>query len=95
MKPMGARIKVPATTRPDFVLFGEDQSRILVTATARQATHVESLLQGINIPFEILGDVQPNRLTINNAVDVAISQLADSHYNSFRDMMTAKLMERK
>ena len=90
-KPMGARITIPATIRPDFLLFGEDQSRILISASTTNAEPVQTLLRETNIPFQAIGEVQPNRLTINNHVNLPTTRLADLYYDSFPNAMTQEV----
>jgi phosphoribosylformylglycinamidine synthase II len=89
-RPIGAQISIPATTRSDFLLFGEDQSRILITTSAENAARVQSLLQANSIPFQIIGIVQSDQLTINNLVSLPAKQLADSYYNSFQKAMAQR-----
>ncbi|MGA9365271.1 MAG: phosphoribosylformylglycinamidine synthase subunit PurL [Bacteroidota bacterium] len=86
-KPMGARISIPATIRPDFLLFGEDQSRILITASTTNAEPVQAILREKNIPFHVIGEVQPDHLTIDNLHSLFVTEIVETYYSGFRNTM--------
>jgi len=86
-RPIGAHITIQTTIRPDFALFGEDQSRILISVSPTKVGYVKSILHQLHVPFEILGEAQRNRLTINGLVDFSIEQVAETYYHSFSQVM--------
>ena len=51
--------------RNDAFLFGEAQSRIVVSVKPENSAAVEALLNGLNVPFEKLGVVTENNMVID------------------------------
>lgn len=87
IKPIGAHINIQSTIRPDFLLFGEDQSRILVTTSSTHVPDLQASLRQARIPSQILGEVQGRDLRINDLVRLPVNRLADSYYHGFRVAM--------
>ncbi len=83
---LGYSIASTAGVRKDAFLFGEAQSRVIVTVSGTVETALESLLQKLGIDFEKLGSVTDGAISIDNedwgtiagwkhAYDNAISEL--------------------
>jgi phosphoribosylformylglycinamidine synthase len=68
--------------RNDAFLFGESQSRVVVSARATQAAAVENLLTGMNIPFEKLGTVTQSNLEVNSIDFGAVSTYRNNYDNA-------------
>lgn len=63
---LGVDIKKSNTDlRNDAFLFGEAQSRIVVSVQAGNATQVETMLNSLNVSFEKLGTVTENNMVID------------------------------
>lgn len=67
---MASGLGVDVTTRPservDASLFGEGQSRVVVSIKEAQVDEFESYLNGVNMPYRKLGEVSGNRMFIND-----------------------------
>jgi phosphoribosylformylglycinamidine synthase len=64
----------PKGIRLDALLFGESQSRILVTLQQEQLSKLKHLTTGYGVPITILGKVGGDRLTVRlNSKDLIIS----------------------
>jgi phosphoribosylformylglycinamidine synthase len=64
-KILGARINTVTQMRPDVLLFGESQSRILVSCNPRNLSQIEEVAKAENAPFEVLGRVEGEGLLID------------------------------
>jgi phosphoribosylformylglycinamidine synthase len=56
-KPLGAAIELNGDLRTDALLFGESQSRIVISFPKDTLHEVETLAQKSNVPFSVLGKV--------------------------------------
>ena len=88
---IGASITLPAG-RADALLFGEAQSRIVITTTAVNASAALSLLQAQGIPAQELGTVGGRELKIaigTNPLAWPLGELHHSWYGSIARTMEA------
>ncbi|HUS82505.1 MAG TPA: phosphoribosylformylglycinamidine synthase subunit PurL [Dehalococcoidia bacterium] len=65
--------------RLDAALFGEAQSRIVVSCAASDAAELEALARQVSVPLTRLGRVGGERLTLGGMLDVAIEELAAAY----------------
>ncbi|RKN84058.1 phosphoribosylformylglycinamidine synthase subunit PurL [Paenibacillus ginsengarvi] len=61
---LGASVNISTELRPDFALFSESQSRILLSASPEQAAELEAWLSQNGVPAVNIGTVQGQTLTI-------------------------------
>jgi phosphoribosylformylglycinamidine (FGAM) synthase-like enzyme len=73
---IGAAVRVPFPLRKDFVLFGEDASRIVVSLPASALPRLEALAKACGAPIVRLGAVGGDRLEIQGALSVPVAALA-------------------
>ncbi len=73
---LGAAVRIPFPARKDFVLFGEDASRIVVSLPNGNARRLVEIAQECGAPFIRLGVVGGDRLAIDGALDVPVADLA-------------------
>ncbi len=86
-KSLGATVSLPGEGRLDGRLFGEAQSRVIVSLKPADAAKVEEILKKFGVPFEKIGTVGGDSLTIGKEVKVAVSRLADLFFTSIEKMM--------
>ncbi|MFZ0807669.1 MAG: phosphoribosylformylglycinamidine synthase subunit PurL [Candidatus Sulfotelmatobacter sp.] len=73
-KGVGARVNVASDGLPaEFVLFGEDSSRILVSCDPEAVARIKQLSEHNKIQAEVIGETIPNRLELSVDGKVAIS----------------------
>jgi phosphoribosylformylglycinamidine synthase subunit PurL len=86
---IGARI-TPETDglRPDFYLFGEDQSRIVVSAANESAEPFLALCRKNGIHAAKIGTVGGDRLVVGDLIDISCTGLADAYYGSIENRMS-------
>jgi phosphoribosylformylglycinamidine synthase len=82
---IGAKVTLPATSTPEFALFGESPSRILITvADAKQISSI-ALRFGVDCP--VIGSTMKERLQIGAGdqmlIDAEVSDLKQAHEATF------------
>jgi phosphoribosylformylglycinamidine synthase len=66
---------VSLTGRRDAALFGERESRVVVSVSERDAATLEEVLRGEGVPFLRLGRTGGERLRFAGAIDVPLTEL--------------------
>lgn len=72
---LGAEVELKSDLRSDCFLFGETQSRIVVSISPTHYEKFREAALGEGILFQYIGIVKGNRLKINQWVNLAVSQL--------------------
>ena len=89
---LGARIQVTPETRWDRYLFGEDQSRILVSCENSKITAIVEVAGTFGVPIETLGEVQVSRYSVNNIIDLSVEQLIDWYSTSLERKVAGEVI---
>ena len=84
---LGAQIHLDDDIRPDCLLFGETQSRIIVTTDSAHAEKLVDLCTANGVPIAAIGKVGGDRLLINDLIDVALADASRAYYDSLRDLL--------
>ncbi|MBU4350410.1 phosphoribosylformylglycinamidine synthase subunit PurL, partial [bacterium] len=72
----GAKVKINNTNiRNDALLFGETQSRIVVSLPVKNLDSLKGIVNKYEAPIQILGKVEGNSLKIDNLIDIEVEQL--------------------
>lgn len=87
LEPRGAQISFTTGKRPDFFLFGEDQSRIIITVAPTSVDPTKALLRSRNVPYQILGEVGGSSLKILNHVNLPIVLIQNIYGTSLHTRM--------
>jgi len=75
-KKLGAQItELGVNIRADALLFGESQSRIIISCREQNASKIEELAQKLSVPCQIIGEVSGNRLKILNLIDLPLDEI--------------------
>jgi phosphoribosylformylglycinamidine synthase subunit PurL len=80
---LGANIHPKIDIRKDFYLFGEDQSRIIISADPAKLTGILATARKYGIPAEVIGEVTRDRFIIVNTIDLPVETLFEAYYKSF------------
>ncbi len=89
-KSIGANLRMDMNMRPDLFLFGEDQSRILVSVAESNAKKLIELHQNYSsILMEEIGTVGGSKLTINEIIDLDIGKIYNAYYERISSIMSA------
>jgi len=62
---LGATLNLDSTLRTDALLFGESQSRILISFTAEHRQAITEMAQKQDVPFTVIGEVGGSHFTAN------------------------------
>jgi phosphoribosylformylglycinamidine synthase len=73
---LGAALRVPFGARKDFVLFGEEPSRIVVSLPNDRLPRLQELARDRGAPLIALGAVGGDRLEVQGALSVPVQELA-------------------
>ena len=84
---IGATLNIELKGRPDFELFGEDQSRILLSLCEKSLTPLHEICKRNRIPMTVIGRVGGASLIINDLINARISDLEAVYRNSIRNKM--------
>ena len=74
-KPLGARITLTNGIRADAMLFGESQSRVLVSLPRTALPRLQELTQSADLPLTVLGEVGGADLNIVGYLQLPINML--------------------
>jgi phosphoribosylformylglycinamidine synthase len=75
---IGADVHLEDDLQPTASLFGETQSRIVVTAADADAEVLVASLLEHGVPYAVLGTVGGERLTIEGKLDLSLDELRDA-----------------
>ena len=84
---LGFTIKTNTAFRKDAFLFGEAQSRVIVSVAADKIIEVESTLKNLNIPFEKLGEVSSGAIEIDQEIWGDINLWKNKYDNSIAALL--------
>ncbi len=76
---LGARIRLQDEMRRDALLFGEAQSRVVVSCRPQHAEVLQQLASTFGIPATIIGEVTGTRLVIDLDIAIDVSELVARH----------------
>ncbi len=71
----GINLEIKPDIRTDALLFGETQSRIVVSLPEKHLSLLQEITNKYKVPMLILGKVKGTRFRINDLIDLEISQL--------------------
>jgi len=72
----GVKVSTSDKMRGDCLLFGESQSRIIVSLDEARLDHLKEIAKKNNTPLSIIGRVGGDRLIINDLIDYPVKDLA-------------------
>jgi phosphoribosylformylglycinamidine synthase subunit PurL len=86
--PVGCKINYDyGNLRKDFSLFGESQSRIIISADKNSEERITSICEKFNVPFSKIGITGGNTLKINSEILLNLDEMSDSYYFSISNLM--------
>lgn len=83
-KPLGVRIWIETPLRDDFLLFGEDQSRIVLSAPKRNRDYIKAIADENHISFTLIGQVTERKFIFNSLLELDLDLLSYHYFNSFQ-----------
>jgi phosphoribosylformylglycinamidine synthase subunit PurL len=73
-QPVGCEVAVEGDIRKDALLFGESQSRVIISAKPEDAAKIAEIMSRHNVPCATIGKVGGNRLVIRSGNKEAVNQ---------------------
>jgi phosphoribosylformylglycinamidine synthase subunit PurL len=83
----GAKTVLPPGARLDGRLFGEAQSRVVISCKPGFGSQVEALAEKFGVPCEKIGQVGGEGLVIGNEVNVSVTRAADLFFTCIEKLM--------
>lgn len=88
---IGAEVNIPVKTREDFSFFSESQSRVVITVAADKVEDFERECAKCFTPYQKIGKVTGDKLSINGKYNLELSELKDLYFNSIQNRMDVKI----
>jgi phosphoribosylformylglycinamidine synthase len=85
--PIGATCELWPYDRADFALFGESQSRIIISYEPAHRSAIAQICQKHHVPFTVVGRTGGNSLKIPELLEVSLAEMAESYYFAIERMM--------
>lgn len=86
-KQLGCEINLNYNHRIDFELFGETQSRIIISASNNNIEQIKQICETNSIDINVIGKVKGEKLKINNDIDLKLSDVYNAYYNSLHSIL--------
>ncbi len=83
----GVKVTLPGEGRVDGRLFGEAQSRAILSCKLGDAVKVEDLAKKIGVPCGKIGRVEGTKLVIDQQLEMPVSQAGDLYFEAIEKMM--------
>lgn len=87
VRQIGVDVHLPAEARMDAMLFGESQSRAVVSVKAADEKMFEAEISKMDIPFQKIGITKGTGISINGNSFGKLSEYADLYYNALHKLM--------
>ncbi|NUO79240.1 phosphoribosylformylglycinamidine synthase subunit PurL [candidate division KSB1 bacterium] len=84
---IGAEIVLPRYQRADFALFGESQSRVVISYAPTQRESIQRICAQHAVPLQVLGKVVAGVLRIDGLIATPCSQLRAAYYDALAEIM--------
>ena len=87
--PLGAQVELNFGNRlrKDSLLFGESQSRVLVSVDSNNERPLELLAKKYGVPYFKIGQVTPSRLKIGSFIDLSSDEIEKTYRNAIPKRM--------
>jgi phosphoribosylformylglycinamidine synthase subunit PurL len=86
-KMLGAQIYLNDEIRADALLFGETQSRIIITTTMGNGEKLVEHCIKNKVPVAAIGRVGGDQLKIDNLINLPLASLSSAFYDSLRNLL--------
>jgi phosphoribosylformylglycinamidine synthase len=84
----GVKVSLPGQGRPDGRLFGEAQSRVIVSCKPAHSGQLEKLAQSLGVPFTQIGKVGGDSFEISGILQAPVGKLGDLFFTAIEKMMS-------
>jgi phosphoribosylformylglycinamidine synthase II len=87
----GAKVKLDQKMRPDALLFGESQSRIIITLKPDDLPGTEEIAKDHQVPFSVIGRVDGRNLAIEGLINLSVGKLTEAYERAIGRLMEQKV----
>jgi phosphoribosylformylglycinamidine synthase II len=84
---IGADVTIESDIRPDSLLFGETQSRVIFTADPQNKEKIWEIYGRFGVPVRLIGHTGGELLKINSLIDLPVIDLRDIYENAIPSYM--------
>ena len=77
-KEIGAKVKVEQNVRKDALLFGESQSRVILSCSKENSSKIIELCKADAVSVQEIGEVSGDKLIINELINVDVKKISDA-----------------
>jgi phosphoribosylformylglycinamidine synthase II len=88
---LGAEIELDQQMRADALLFGETQSRIIITVSEKDLAAAQKIAGDHQVPFRVIGKVKGRELKIKGMIDLSVERLTDTYDKAIERIMEKEL----
>ncbi len=85
---IGFSVESMQTVRKDAYLFGEGQGRVVVTVSPNKQEQFESALEGSGVPFQVIGKVGGDSMTIDGQGWMSLQEAQDIYTNTLASFLS-------
>jgi len=85
---VGFSINAETSLRTDAFLFGESQSRVVVSVSGEQQAAFEAAIQASGVAFSHLGQVTASDFVINDTVLMTVADAKAAYDNALGNIMS-------
>jgi phosphoribosylformylglycinamidine synthase len=90
--PLGATVRLnEESLRPDFLLFGEDQGRILVSLLPEQESELRHICRAHDVPVKMIGTVGGDSLVISDWISLSCREVGEAFHKALGHEMELAL----
>ncbi len=85
--PLGANVQLSEFQRPDFGLFAETQSLIVLSIAPENQSALQELTSKHNVPLSVIGEVGGDSLKIDHGIDLGLNKMIKPYFETIQEMM--------
>ena len=78
----GAKVNFTSELRNDFLFFGEDQSRIIVSTSSKSIKEIEKISKKYRVALHTMGIVTNGEFTLGKKISLSIDRIKEVYENS-------------
>ncbi|MFH1888747.1 MAG: AIR synthase-related protein, partial [Candidatus Omnitrophota bacterium] len=86
-KKLGAVVNLVQPIRKDVLLFGESQSRIILSARPKNVKKLLQIARKNKAPLSVIGEVKGNKLVIGKLLNISVADLYKAWHNAIESYL--------
>ncbi len=90
----GADVDLDNEMRPDALLFGETQSRVIVSLDKKNLPMLEAIIKKHGLPCSVIGEVKGDRILIRSKGEKLVDSASGVLYDLWKEALARKIAEK-